>query len=70
MREFFTPAVLFLAAVVISYVNGQGGAVITFPFIDALIPSTKGDLHAMGHASVMLVGGLACITLLRAIIHK
>tara|TARA_B110000037_G_C17051465_1_gene477944 strand:- start:609 stop:821 length:213 start_codon:yes stop_codon:yes gene_type:complete len=70
MKAFLTPAFLFLAAVVISVVNGKGGAVITFPFIDSLIPSTRGDLHAMGHASVMLVGGLGCITLLRAIIHR
>jgi hypothetical protein len=70
MRAFVTPIVLFIVAALISFLNGKGGAVITFPFIDTLIPSTEGDLHAMGHASVMLIGGLGCITLLRAIIHR
>ena len=69
MRAFFTPVVLFLAAAIISYLNGQGGAVITFPFIDSIIPSTQGDLHAMGHASVMLIGGVGFITLLRAFFY-
>jgi len=69
MRAFFTPIVLFLAAAIISYVNGQGGAVITFPFIDSIIPSTEGDLHAMGHASVMFIGGLGFVTLLRAFFY-
>ena len=70
MRAFFTPAVLFLAAAIVFIVNGQGGAVITFPFIDTIIPSTQRDLHAMGHASVMLIGGLGFITLLRALFYR
>ncbi|MCB9763348.1 MAG: hypothetical protein H6739_26515 [Alphaproteobacteria bacterium] len=72
MQRFITPTLFFAAAGYVHWSNGQdAGQVLLFPFIDLLVPSTKGDPQAMGEASVGLlvaVGGvMLALALLRFI---
>jgi len=63
--RFLTPALLLAGAGFVHWYNaGHTDSVLLFPFIDYVLPSTKGDHAAMGAASVKLLAALGVLSLL------
>lgn len=66
--RFFPPAVFFVTATVVHYLNTtRSDRVILFPMMDTLFPSTVGDLAAQGAASVQVLLAVGALTLIFAI---
>ena len=65
MKALLTP-LLFLAvgAGVLGYNRTHTDRVVSFPFIDTLVPSSKGDLHQQGLISGAGLMGLGALMLL------
>ena len=62
--HLLTPALLFGAAAAVHFYNaGHTDAVLLFPFVEKIFPSTAGSPNAMGAASVKLLAGLGCVSL-------
>ena len=59
MRNYLSGILFVVVAVGVYLYNGQdSGQILAFPFIDVIVPSTKGDPVAMGAASVKLMLGV------------
>ena len=66
--RFFTPFFLFAVAGYVWYHNSTStGSILLFPFIEYIIPSTKGDPATQGAYSAYLFGGLGVLFSLRAL---
>ncbi|MCB9794210.1 MAG: hypothetical protein H6741_15960 [Alphaproteobacteria bacterium] len=69
MSRFFTPLVFFAVAAGVHWHNSQGGAeTIAFPFVELLVPSTKGDHAAMGRVSVQILTGVGALMTLKSLV--
>ena len=67
--RFFTPFFLFAIAGYVWYHNSTStGSILLFPFIEMIIPSTKGDPATQGEYSAYLFGVLGVLFSLRALI--
>jgi hypothetical protein len=66
--RWFTPAFFLVAAAWVAWHNAHdSGRTFLFPFVESLVPSTRGDPAAMGRVSVWILAGLGGVFLLRSV---
>ncbi len=66
--RFITPLFMFAAAAYVWWYNtNHTDSVVMLPFIEAIVPSTKGDPAAQGQVSAAIFLGLGAVFFLRAI---
>ena len=62
--RYITPILLIGASVAVHLYNAEHtDRVLLFPFIDVIVPATKGDLLAQGQASVYFLAGVGGLLL-------
>ena len=66
--RFFTPAFMFAAAAYVWWFNANHtDSVVMLPFVDSIVPSTKGDPAAQGEVSAWIFAGLGSVFFARAL---
>ena len=69
MNRLITPLILFGTAAWLVHFNGtHDDRAMFLPFMDVIDPGSKGDPAAMGRDSAVVIGGLALLSLVWAIV--